>query len=57
MKIKLVGLMEEGSEKSRHGMKDRNFEESLNELFDIAGCQCIDLSSCSFEKEMKILRR
>ena len=53
-------LIEEGSRSSRHGKpaeKMRKFEENLNSLFDIAACQCKDMSECICEKEMNVPQR
>ena len=60
VKTKLSRLMEEGSRSSKQGKdteKTRKFEDSLNSLFDIAGCQCEDMSKCTCDKEMKVPQR
>lgn len=60
IKTKLLRLVEEGSRSSRHGKqaeKTKKFEENLNSLFDIAACQCKDMSECVCEKEMKVPQR
>jgi hypothetical protein len=60
VKMKLMRLMDDGSEVSKHGIsveKSKKFMDSLNELFDIAACQCKDLLTCNCAKELKIPAR
>ena len=60
VKTKLTRLMDEGSKASKHGTgvdKSKQFMESLNELFDIAACQCKDLLECNCPKELKVPAR
>ena len=57
VKLKLLRFTEEASEASKHGKNAKNtkkFEESLINLFDIAGCQCKDFDTCQCVKEMKV---
>jgi hypothetical protein len=57
VKTKLLRFMEEASEACKHGKqaeKTMKFEDSLNNLFDIAGCQCKDLVTCQCLTEMKV---
>ena len=60
VKTKLMRLMDEGSKASKHGIiaeRSKKFLDSLNELFDIAACQCKDLLACNCAKELKIPAR
>jgi len=57
VKTKLMRLMDEGSKASKHGVsveKSKQFLDRLNELFDIAACQCKDLLACNCPKELKV---
>lgn len=60
VKTKLLRLVEEASVVSKQGMhatKSKKFMSSLDQLFDIAGCQCADLLDCKCEKNLKVPRR
>lgn len=55
--IKLKRLMEQGSKQSQYRTlsgKGQLFVDSLDKLFDIAGCQCQDFLKCSCDKDIKV---
>lgn len=57
VKTKLLRFMQEASEACRHGKeaeRTKEFEDSWDNLFDIAGCQCKDFAACQCVKEVKV---
>lgn len=59
VKIKLLRLLEEGSQATRHGKQNERsmFEEDLDKLFDIAACQCKEFAECQCSKDSKVPQR